>query len=147
MKKADSQSIAILVFRDQVAPRYGVASVAWLIQAEGGVETGREVLDISALYPEQIPEFLSQKGASDIICGGIHPRFESLFGDYKIQLTAGVVGSAEDALSLFLRGEMESLRRLGRAGRGFGGGQGRGQGRGPGKAQGGGNRRRGAGRR
>jgi predicted Fe-Mo cluster-binding NifX family protein len=117
--------VAVMLFRDQVAPRFGATRHAAVITVEHGVETDRALLDLAGTFPEQIPDRLAEAGAEVLICGGIHPRFQARLAQLGLSVIGGVVGPVEQAISAFRAGELDpGPFRCHRPG--WGGGRGRG---------------------
>jgi predicted Fe-Mo cluster-binding NifX family protein len=124
--------VAVLLFRDQVAPRFGATRHAAVATIERGVELGRELLDLRDAFPEQIPDQLAEAGAEVLICGGIHQRFQSRLAQLGVRVIGGVVGPVDEALAAFRAGELgfgtfrclrPGGRRQGRGGSGAGPGR------------------------
>jgi predicted Fe-Mo cluster-binding NifX family protein len=117
--------VAVLLFRDQVSPRFGASSMALVAEIERGLEVSRRLVELHPLWPEEIPGHLAERGVQTLICGGIHPRFQALLAARGIEVIGGIVGPAEMALERFRRGELRAgpFVRLGRAGRGGRGGR------------------------
>lgn len=111
--------VAVVLFRDQVAPRFGATRMAALVTVEHATEMDRRLIDLGGVMPEEIPGMLAAEGAEVLICGGIHPRFEALFARRGVKVIGGVVGPAEEALAAFRAGELaEGGFRCHRPGRG-----------------------------
>jgi predicted Fe-Mo cluster-binding NifX family protein len=100
--------VAVVLFRDQVAPRFGASRHAAVATIERGVELDRQLLDLAGEFPEQIPDRLAEAGAEVLICGGIHPRFQARLAQLGVQVIGGVVGPVEHALGAFRAGELSA---------------------------------------
>lgn len=98
--------VAVMLFRDQVAPRFGATRHAALIQVERGVELDRELIDLAGVRPDQIPDRLSRAGVDVLICGGIHPRFESRLSQLGVTVIGGIVGPVDQAVAALRAGEL-----------------------------------------
>jgi predicted Fe-Mo cluster-binding NifX family protein len=140
-----------MLFKDQVAPRFGACRSLLLADIEDGHESGREIADLGEIFPEELPADLAARGVNAVICGGIHPRFGFALEAQGIEVLSGHTGDADTALHRLAAGHLgegDATCRPPHAcamGRGTGRGHGRGDGRGRGQGRGQG-RGRGVGR-
>jgi predicted Fe-Mo cluster-binding NifX family protein len=81
-------------------PSYTIADIE-----EGKVLRSEEIAN-PGHSPGFLPRFLSEKGVSVIIAGGMGPRAKSLFVENNIQVITGVQGKVEEAIERFARHEI-----------------------------------------
>jgi len=65
-------------------------------------------IDNPGHHPGFLPKFLSERGVSVIICGGMGRRAESLFAEKEIMPIIGVTGKIEEVIEKFAQGKLES---------------------------------------
>lgn len=114
--------IAIATDGIYVSPHFGRCGAYTIVDIAGGDVVGREVVANPGHAPGAIPEFLNNKGAEKVVCGGIGTRAKDLFGQYGIEILAGVGGTVDNAVEELARGTLaggESFCKPG-AGRGHG---------------------------
>jgi len=70
--------------------------------------------------PGAIPEFLSNLGATHVICGGMGRRAQDLFEQNNIETVLGVQGSVPEVINAFLKGDVISGNSLCKEGSGKG---------------------------
>ena len=114
--------IAIATDGAYVSPHFGRCQTYTMIELENGSVVHQARIANPGHAPGAIPEFLHGKGAKKIVCGGIGARAQELFGQYGIEIAAGVDGTVENVIDRLVRGTLageESLCTPG-AGRGYG---------------------------
>ena len=57
--------------------------------------------------PGQVPQFLHQQGANVILTGGMGRRAIAFFESFDIQVATGATGTAIQALTAFISGELQ----------------------------------------
>jgi predicted Fe-Mo cluster-binding NifX family protein len=93
-----------------------------MVDIENGQIVKKEQVTNPGHAPGAIPEFLNQKGARKVVCGGIGARAIELFGQYGIEILAGIDGRVEYVIDKLAKGTLvggESLCKPG-DGRGYG---------------------------
>ena len=93
--------LAIPLYRGRVAPRLGFARKALVVTFRGGKEEGREVLDLSAVPPLEVPRLLAEKGVTVLIAGGVEGPLASMLRAYHIEVIWGIIGEVEEVLALY----------------------------------------------
>jgi len=105
-----------------VSPHFGRCQAYTIVDIEKGYVVNRERVANPGHAPGAIPEFLNKMGVKKIVCGGIGARATELFGQYGIEIIAGVDSTVDNAIDRLARGMLvggDSLCKPG-AGRGYG---------------------------
>ncbi len=114
--------IAVATDGKDVSPHFGRCQAYTMIDvADGKIKSRKQVVN-PGHAPGAIPAFLHERGADKIVCGGIGTRARELFGQYGIEILAGIGGSVDEAVEKLLNGMLtggESMCSPG-AGRGYG---------------------------
>lgn len=98
--------VAILRYRERVAPRYGFGEDALIVELVGEETVSKEVLPLAGYSPHEIPRLLREKGVSILVTGGINGVFQEMFRALGIEVFWGFIGTPEEALAACLfRGE------------------------------------------
>jgi predicted Fe-Mo cluster-binding NifX family protein len=114
--------IAISTDGDMVSAHFGRCPSFTLVEIVDGKAVQKEVLQNPGHEPGVIPQFLNQKGAECIVCGGMGARAIGLFSELGIRVIAGVDGRVAEAIARLEKGDLQggaSLCQPG-AGRGYG---------------------------
>jgi predicted Fe-Mo cluster-binding NifX family protein len=114
--------IAISTDGDFVSAHFGRCPVFTVVEIVNGKTVRKELLQNPGHEPGVIPQFLSQKGAECIVCGGMGGRAAGLFNGLGIEVMTGVEGRVTDVISQLEQGNLQggpSLCQPG-AGRGYG---------------------------
>jgi predicted Fe-Mo cluster-binding NifX family protein len=100
--------VAIPIFGPRVSPRFDCAPSLLLFTVENGkvVERGEAYLTHLDLW--QRLGRLRELGIQALICGGIDGHSARVLQDYQIQVISWVAGEADEAMKLFLQGELKS---------------------------------------
>ena len=108
--------VAIPLFGQRVAPRFECASAFLVAEIDSGGVVARQTYPL--LHPS-LPvrlRLLHSLGVEAVICGGISGFVARQFQAAGIRLFANVMGDAESALDLFVRGNLQQgWRQAGRA--------------------------------
>ncbi len=59
-------------------------------------------------HPGFLPQFLAERGARIIICGGMGMRAQSLFAEKEITPIVGVTGKINEVIEKFSQGKLET---------------------------------------
>ena len=78
-----------------------------MVDIENGSVVKKEQAANPGHAPGAIPEFLYQKEAKRIVCGGIGTRAAQLFGQYGIEIIAGVSGTIENVIDGLTKGTLK----------------------------------------
>jgi predicted Fe-Mo cluster-binding NifX family protein len=95
--------------QSEVSPHFGQCPYYALIDLDGQQVHG--VTMVANPYygnhqPGQIPAFIRDQGANVMVSGGMGARATSFFTEYGIQVATGASGTVEEALALYLNGEL-----------------------------------------
>jgi predicted Fe-Mo cluster-binding NifX family protein len=98
--------VAVPVYGNEVAPRFGEATELVVAQAyEGRIHSIRRV-SLGTQGTEQIYSLVVSLRPHAVICGGIRRSLQRLLEREHIAVFWGVIGRAEDALNLYLAGRL-----------------------------------------
>jgi len=114
--------IAISTDGDSVSMHFGRCPVFTLVDLEDGKVVRKETVRNPGHQPGSIPQFLHEKGAQCIICGGMGMRATGFFNDLGIQTIVGVSGKIDEIIEKLQNGTLkggESLCKPG-SGKGYG---------------------------
>ena len=114
--------IAISTDGNFVSAHFGRCPSFTLIDIEEGNVIRKDVIANPGHQPGAIPQFLHQKGAEYIICGGMGQRAVGFFDEFGIQTIIGIEGKIDEVIEKLIKGELkggESLCKPG-AGKGYG---------------------------
>ncbi len=114
--------VAISTDADYVSPHFGRCPCFTIVEIEEGKVLGREIVDNPGHQPAFLPQFLSEKGVSCIVAGGMGRRAEALFSEKGIKTIVGISGRVDEVIDSLSKGTLkggESLCRPG-SGRGYG---------------------------
>ncbi|MDH4222286.1 MAG: NifB/NifX family molybdenum-iron cluster-binding protein [candidate division Zixibacteria bacterium] len=114
--------VAISTDGQHVSPHFGRCHYFTIVEMEEGKVLSREIINNPGHAPAFLPQFLSEKGVSCIIAGGMGGRAEGLFSEQGIETIVGVSGRIDEVLDELAKGTLkagESLCKPG-SGRGYG---------------------------
>ncbi|RLB08234.1 MAG: hypothetical protein DRG50_00420 [Deltaproteobacteria bacterium] len=94
--------VAIPINGDRIAPRLSLAKEVVVAELKGRREVGRERLNISGLYPMEIPDFLASKGVTKVIAAGVDWYLQEIFRLHNIDVTWGIMGNVDEVLNFYL---------------------------------------------
>jgi len=98
--------IAISTDRGFVSPHFGRCPTFTIIEIENGDVLKLEEITNPGHHPGYLPQFLSEKGVSCIICGGMGQRARPLFAERGIDVVMGISGKVDEAVEKFVKGEL-----------------------------------------
>jgi predicted Fe-Mo cluster-binding NifX family protein len=98
--------VAIPLFGTRISPRFDFSPEMLIITVEKKEAVDREKLPIAHLNLPQRLDQLAFNGVSKIICGGIDGFCLEQLGSRGIHVVPNVVGEAELAFDLFLKGRL-----------------------------------------
>ena len=133
--------IAIAIFGTRVSPRFDFAPGFMLVEITDGEIVGRREIPAEGWEGLERIEKLAESAVEAVICGSID-RFSLRQLEMRgIKVYSWITGEAEDALSSFQKGQLESGFMMAQGGRccgrwRFRQGQGQGQGQGRGRGRG-----------
>lgn len=114
--------IAISTDGKYVSPHFGRCPSFTLVDIEDGKAGRREEVENPGHSPGFIPQFLHDKGAGTIVCGGMGARATGFFEELGMEMITGVDGRIDEVIQKLEKGMLEggeSLCTPG-AGRGYG---------------------------
>ena len=95
-------------FEGQVSAHFGRCPFYVLAEVDGTMATVSRVVPnpySGAHRPGLTPRFIHDLGADVIIAGGMGPRAIDMFRGFDIAVATGALGTVEDVLGAYLRGE------------------------------------------
>jgi predicted Fe-Mo cluster-binding NifX family protein len=101
-----TMKIAIPLFGSRISPRFDFSPEMLIITVKNREVVDRETLPIAHLNLPQRLEQLTSNGVNKIICGGIDGFCLEQLGSKGIDVLPNVVGEAELAFDLFLKGRL-----------------------------------------
>jgi predicted Fe-Mo cluster-binding NifX family protein len=100
--------IAIPIFENRISPRFDFSPEMWIVEVDRGEVVGQDKLSTANLNLPQRLEKVTLNGVDKLICGGIDPFSRDQLGSRGIDIVQDVIGDAETAIGLFLRGRLQS---------------------------------------
>jgi len=98
--------IAIPIFGNRISPRFDFSPEMWIITVENGELVNQEKLPMTNLNLPQRLDQLTSMGVNQLICGGIDGFSLNQLGTKGIDVVEDVMGEAEVAFHLFIRGRL-----------------------------------------
>jgi predicted Fe-Mo cluster-binding NifX family protein len=99
--------VAISTDTGHVSAHFGRCSSYTIVDIEEGKVVSREEIPNPGHQPGFLPQFLSDRGVSVIIAGGMGPRAQGLFAQKNIEALIGVQGSVDTVIAQFLKQDLE----------------------------------------
>ena len=99
--------IAIPMFGDRISPRFDFSPEMWVVTVEKGVLVDQERFPLTHLNLPQRLEQITAKGVEKVICGGIDRFSLEHLGNRGVDVLPDVMGDAEKAFTLFMRGRLQ----------------------------------------
>ncbi|MBF0202857.1 MAG: NifB/NifX family molybdenum-iron cluster-binding protein [Desulfamplus sp.] len=109
--------IAIPIFNERVSPRFDNAQDFIVLTVEKRIEIERQELPVKKWTLIKKIMTLIEREVDTVICGGIDRSSMQQLSSYGINVYSWVTGNVEDALSCFLKGELDSGCILGAGGK------------------------------
>jgi predicted Fe-Mo cluster-binding NifX family protein len=98
--------IAIPLFNGRISPRFDFSPEMWVVTVENGVLVDQERFSLTNLNLPQRLEQVTSKGVNKMICGGIDRSSLDHLGNRGIDVVPDIMGDAELAFNLFMRGKL-----------------------------------------
>jgi len=98
--------IAIPIFGNRISPRFDFSPEIWVIELEKGEVVRQEKLPTGNLNLPQRLEQVTSNGVDKVICGGIDGFSLNQLGNRGIEVVYDIMGEAEVAFNLFMRGRL-----------------------------------------
>lgn len=101
--------VAIPVSNGILSQHFGHCPQIAMYDIEDGKVVNHETIDAPPHEPGLLPKWLSDKGATEILAGGMGQRAIALFNQYKINVFVGVPSKPADELILdYIQGALET---------------------------------------
>jgi predicted Fe-Mo cluster-binding NifX family protein len=100
--------VAISIFGDRISPRFDVCPEVWVIEVKDGEVIGKEKIPTANLNLTQRLDQITSNGVDKVICGGIDEFSLRQLGNKGVDVVHDVMGEAEVAFDLFMRGRLRS---------------------------------------
>lgn len=114
--------VAISTDGEYVSAHFGRCPSFTIVDIDANRIVSREEVENPGHQPAFLPQYLSDKGVSCIIAGGMGRRAEVLFAEKSIETLVGITGRVNDVIEKLVSGTLEggeSLCQPG-SGRGYG---------------------------
>jgi predicted Fe-Mo cluster-binding NifX family protein len=121
-KGAKSMKVAISTDGEYVSAHFGRCPSFTIVEIEWEKVLSKELVENPGHQPAFLPQYLSEKGVSCIIAGGMGRRAEALFAEKSIETLVGITGRVDEVIEKLISGTLEggeSLCQPG-SGRGYG---------------------------
>lgn len=103
-----SENILVTLYRDEVAPRFDLASEVLLVTVnDEGRELRRQELVLAHASADDLCDLILDREVSVVITGGMEDEHYHYLRWKRLDVLDGVAGLAEDALARHLRGELQ----------------------------------------
>ena len=100
--------IAVSTDNGQVSAHFGRCAEYTLADIENDRVVKTEVIANPGHQPGFLPNFLAEKGANVIICGGAGPRAQALFAEAGIEMCMGVSGPVTAVVEQYAAGTLQA---------------------------------------
>jgi len=100
--------IAISTDRGFVSAHFGRCPDYTIVDIQDEKVLARQEIPNPGHQPGFLPQYLSARGISVIIAGGMGPRAQGLFAEKNIQTIIGVQGRIDDVIEKYLRHELKA---------------------------------------
>ena len=100
--------------KGRIAQHFGRCPYYTFVDVENGEIKDYLVVENPAANehsPGQIPQFISEQGASIIVSGGMGPRAQQWFLDLGVKPFVGVYGTIEEVIPLIIKGEISPIEK------------------------------------
>lgn len=99
--------VAISTDQGYVSAHFGRCQSYTIVEIKEGQVLSREEIPNPGHEPGFLPQYLSEKGVSCIIAGGMGPRAQNLFAQKNIEAIIGVQDSVDEVIEKFIKQELE----------------------------------------
>jgi predicted Fe-Mo cluster-binding NifX family protein len=100
--------IAIPLFGKRISPRFDFSPEMWIIEVQRGEVVREEKLFTGNLNIPRRLEQITSNGVERVICGGIDGFSRNELGCRGIDVVQDIIGDAEIAFDLFMKGRLRS---------------------------------------
>lgn len=94
--------VAISTDGTEVSAHFGRCNHYTIYDIEDGKIAGKSTIENPGHSPGFLPKYLSEKGVTHIIAGGMGPRAQGFFGQYNIATIVGATGPVDEVIKQFL---------------------------------------------
>lgn len=98
--------VAIASDGPAVAQHFGRCPAYTLVEINNGKPINKTVIPNPGHQPGFLPRFLSEKGVSCVIAGGMGPRAQNLFEEQGINTIVGVTGPIDEVIENYFSGDL-----------------------------------------
>ena len=99
--------IAVAYEDGNVHPHFGQCTCVKIYEVENNAVVSTDVVDMSSAGHSMIARVIYTNGAAAVICGNIKPGAALGLEMSDVQLFAGVVGSADEAVKAYIEGTLK----------------------------------------
>lgn len=100
--------IAVTHDKGNVFPHFGHTEQFKVYEIQNGKIQSAEVIGTNGTGHEALADFLAEKGVETLICGGIGGGAQAALAGAGIEVVSGAQGSADEAVEMYLAGELKS---------------------------------------
>lgn len=101
--------ILVTLYRNEVAPRFDLASEVLLVTLDAdGREAKRQELVLAHSSADDLCDLILDREVAVVITGGMEEEHYHYLRWKRLEVIDGIAGLAEDALSRYLEGSLES---------------------------------------
>ncbi|SHK38050.1 NifB/NifX family molybdenum-iron cluster-binding protein [Tepidibacter formicigenes] len=100
--------VAIAKEGNMVSGHFGHCEGFEVFDLENKTVVKREFIENPGHRPGFLPRFLAEKGINLIIAGGMGETAQVLFRENGVDVIVGVMGSLDDVIDKFIKGELKS---------------------------------------
>ena len=100
--------VAVAITSNYVSQHFGHCEFFKVYDVENNQIKGEGTIQNPEHQPGFLPGFLARNGVNVIIAGGMGGRAKELFEENNIEVFVGVDGTAQDAINLYLSGNIKT---------------------------------------
>ncbi len=100
--------IALTTENDRIFQHFGKCGLFTIFTVEDGKITEKKTVTTEGRGHGSLGNFLKEQGVNVLICGGIGGGARNMMADNNIQLIYGITGSVDQAMELYLTGQLAS---------------------------------------
>lgn len=100
------QKIAFANDNGYISQHFGRCPEFTFVSIEDGKVVTKKNLPNPGHAVGTVPNFIKNQGANAIVCGGMGGRAQQMFADFGIEPIMGVQTSIDEAIQLFIKGEL-----------------------------------------
>jgi predicted Fe-Mo cluster-binding NifX family protein len=105
--------VAIPVTNEQLSEYFGECSHYEIFEIDGEITDRKESKFPAGAVVTELPDWLEEKGITDVITFKVNPKIINLFASKKVNLFVGVpIDSPEKLIEAYLQGKLESDEKI-----------------------------------